>query len=118
MKRNLRKVKLLVVFMALVLTAGAQKIDRWKVADLQKAIDTAQGPTIINFWATFCIPCVKEIPHFQELVKKYKTAGINLLLVNLDMKSAYPAQIAGMAKKQKFTSRIVYLDETNADLFC
>jgi thiol-disulfide isomerase/thioredoxin len=116
--RNFRKARLLAVFMCLVLTAGAQKIDRWKVADLQKAIDTAQRPTIINFWATFCIPCIQEIPHFQELVKKYKSAGINLVLVNLDMKSAYPTQIASFAKKRKFTSKIVFLDETNADLFC
>lgn len=39
-------------------------------------------------------------------------------MVSLDLKEAYPAKIAGVAKKLKRTSFIVFLNETDADVFC
>ena len=96
----------------------AQEIPKWKLADLQAAMTNAEKPTIFNFWATFCKPCIEEMPYFQELVKKYDSAGVQLILVNLDVQQAYPVKIKKFAEKQKITARIVFLDETNADLFC
>ncbi len=97
--------------------ATRDTIVKWKLADLQSAINNAQQPTIFNFWASFCKPCIEEIPHFEQLVKKYDSAGIQLILVSLDMREAYP-KIKSFAAKRKFTSPIRFLDETNADLFC
>src|SRR5881398_3933392 len=97
---------------------NAQSIPKWKLNDLKAAISKANRPTIFNFWATFCKPCVAEIPYFQQLVKKYDSAGIKLVLVSLDLSEAYPKQIASFASKHHFTSPIKFLNETNADLFC
>ena len=99
-------------------TLSAQEITKWKLADLQAAIKDADQPTVINFWATFCKPCIEEIPYFQQIVKKYDSAGVKLILVSLDMKELYPARIKSFAAKRKFTAPIKFLDETNADLFC
>jgi thiol-disulfide isomerase/thioredoxin len=108
----------LFVFLLLVLSRGeAQEIRKWKLHDLISAIQHADKPTIFNFWATFCKPCVAEIPYFQEVTKKYDSAGVQLILVNLDLPEAYP-KIKAFAAKRKFTAPIVFLDETNADLFC
>lgn len=96
----------------------AQEIPKWKLADLQAAMKNAEKPTIFNFWATFCKPCIEEMPYFQELVKKYDSAGVQLILVNLDVQQAYPAKIKKFAEKQKITAPIAFLDETDADLFC
>jgi thiol-disulfide isomerase/thioredoxin len=96
----------------------AQEIQKWKLSDLKAAIKNADKPTVFNFWATFCQPCVKELPYFQELVKKYDSTGVKLILVSLDLKDAYPKKIQSFAEKHGFTSSIKYLDETNADLFC
>ena len=93
-------------------------IPKWKLADLEAAIQNTDKPTIFNFWATFCKPCIEEIPHFQQLVKKYDSAGVQLVLISLDMKEAYPNKIRNFAVKRKFTAPIRFLDETNADLFC
>lgn len=101
-----------------VTLAGAQDIPKWKLADLKAAIANADKPTIFNFWATFCIPCVEEIPYFQELTKKYDSAGVRLVLISLDLSEAYPKQISAFANRHKFKSPIKFLDETNADLFC
>ena len=98
--------------------ASAQDIPKWKLADLQAAMKDAEKPTIFNFWATFCKPCIEELPYFQELTKKYDSAGVQLILVSLDLPEAYPARINKFAQKQNITAPITFLDETNADLFC
>jgi thiol-disulfide isomerase/thioredoxin len=98
--------------------AFAQAIPKWKLDDLKTAIDNADKPTIFNFWATFCKPCVAEIPYFQQLVRKYDSSGIQLVLVSLDLSEAYPKKIYSFALKHKFTSPIKFLNETNADVFC
>lgn len=99
-------------------SAVGQTIPKWKLNDLQQAIKNADKPTIFNFWATICKPCVEEIPYFQQIIKKYDSAGVRLVLVSLDLSEAYPKQIATFANKHNFNSPIKFLAETNADLFC
>jgi thiol-disulfide isomerase/thioredoxin len=103
--------------MILCFNTKAQDIQKWKLNDLTSAIKNAEVPTIFNFWATFCKPCIEEIPYFQELVKKYEAEGVKLVLVSLDLPEAYP-KIKSFAAKRKFTAPIVFLEETNADVFC
>jgi thiol-disulfide isomerase/thioredoxin len=113
--------KLAKLFIIILLLSGlqssAQSVAKWKIGELENYIKQSTKPVIVNFWATFCKPCVEEIPYFQKLVKKYEKEGIELLLVSLDLKDAY-ANIPSFAAKHKFNSKIVYLNETNADLFC
>jgi thiol-disulfide isomerase/thioredoxin len=96
----------------------AQPIPKWKITDLEEYIEKSDTPVVVNFWATYCVPCIKEIPYFQETVKKYKDKGVKLLLVSLDFEEMYPKKIADFAGKRKFTAPIVWLNETNADYFC
>ena len=98
--------------------ASSQTIPRWKITDLEEYIKESDTPVIISFWATYCAPCVKEIPYFQEVVAKYKDKGVKLLLVSLDFKESFPQKVSDFAKKRKFTAPIVWLEETNADYFC
>ncbi len=98
--------------------ATAQAVPKWKLFDLKAAIAGAKEPTVFNFWATWCKPCVEEIPYFQTMVAKYKADGVKLVLVSLDMTESYPKKIREFAVKRKFTAPIVFLDESNADLFC
>lgn len=118
MTKSIFKILTALVFFLLVYSVRAQELPKWKVEDLKAAIQKAEGPTIFNFWATFCKPCIEEIPYFQELVKKYEVAGVRLVLVNLDAPDDYPARIQSFAKRFKMTAPITYLDESNADLFC
>jgi thiol-disulfide isomerase/thioredoxin len=105
-----------------VLLAGmvgfSQEIKSIKITELEKTIAESKTPLIVNFWATFCVPCIEEIPYFQEEVKKHSKEGVQLLLVSLDMKSFYPDKINAFAGKRKFTAPIAWLNETNADYFC
>jgi len=98
--------------------ASSQSIEKWKIEDLEQYIAKSDTPVIVNFWATYCVPCLKEIPRFEETVKKYNDKGVKLLLVSLDFKETYPEKISSFVNKRKFKSPVVWLDETNADYFC
>ncbi len=99
-------------------TLEAQQAKKIKIVDLEKTIDETNTPLVINFWATFCKPCLEELPYFQKLPGKYGKEGLTVLLVSLDMKDAYPAKVNSYIKKQKITIPTAWLDETNADYFC
>ena len=93
-------------------------IEKFKIADLESYIAHSDHPLIINFWATFCVPCCKEIPYFETTVNQFKDQKVELLLVSLDLPAYYPARIAGFVQKSGFGSRILWLNETDADYFC
>jgi thiol-disulfide isomerase/thioredoxin len=97
---------------------AGQDIPKWKITDLETYIKNSNQPTVVNFWATFCKPCIAEIPHFQKLVRQYEKDSVQLLLVSLDMEEMYPAKIKTFANRFGFTVPIVFLNETNADIFC
>ena len=39
---------------------------------------------VVNFWATWCVPCIKEMPSFESLYRRYRSQGLTLLAVSLD----------------------------------
>ncbi|HMK05463.1 MAG TPA: TlpA disulfide reductase family protein [Ferruginibacter sp.] len=97
----------------------AQSIPKWKMEDVVRSFSENNDTVyVVNFWATFCKPCIEEIPDFIRIVKKYEGQKVKLLLVSLDLPNFYPAKIASFAKKNKYNTNIVWLDETNADIFC
>ena len=109
------KTVFILLFVCISLLSFSQEIKKIKITDLEKTIKESKEPMIITFWATYCLPCLKEIPYFQDQAKSKK---VELLLVSVDLQEAYPKQISSIAKKLKFTAPIKWLDETDADYFC
>ena len=115
----MKKILFIAVLFTAVSIAKGQTIEKWKITDVEHYIaDANDGILVINFWATFCKPCVAEIPSFIKTVDKYKNRNIKLLLVSLDLPSFYPGKIATFVKKNNYKTNIVWLDESNADQFC
>jgi thiol-disulfide isomerase/thioredoxin len=102
----------------MITSVDAQPIKRWKMDDLLQYVDTNDSVLVINFWATFCGPCIAEIPYFHSITNKYKKENVKLLLVSLDFKEYYPKRIRDFADKRKYTAEIVWLDEEKPDDFC
>ncbi len=113
-KNALTAMLLLVAFFT-----NAQSIPAWKITDVS-VLYSSKSDTIyvINFWATFCKPCIAEIPYLQSISKKYEQQKVKLLLVSLDLPAFYPDRIGSFAKKNNFTADIVWLNESDADYFC
>ncbi len=114
MKRTLFFILIIFSFSLL----NAQSIKRWKMDDLLYYADQSDSVLVINFWATFCGPCIAEIPFFHSVTGQYKKQHVKLLLVSLDFKENYPQKIREFAKKRKYTAEIVWLDEEKPDEFC
>jgi thiol-disulfide isomerase/thioredoxin len=115
----MKKLLLIAAVFCVTATLHAQHISKWKMTDLVKYMNQKTDTIfVINFWATFCKPCVAEIPDFINVANKYKSQKVKLLLVSLDLPSFYPAKIAAFAAKHKFAASMVWLNETNADYFC
>lgn len=45
---------------------------------------TGKGPLLINFWATWCKPCVEEMQEFTKIFNEYNEKGFNILAVSID----------------------------------
>ena len=114
----MKRILFITAFSLTAMIVNGQVIKSVKITELEKIIAESKTPLIINFWATFCVPCLQEIPYFQEEVKKHQKDSMQLLLVSLDLKDYYPRKIKALAAKRKFKAPVLWLDETNADYFC
>ena len=112
------KIFFIITCVFIVTNLSGQDIKAIKVTELAKTIKESKSPLIVNFWATFCVPCLQEIPYFQELTEQYKSSNVSLIFVSLDLKEAYPRKVNEMAKKLNLVNPVVWLNETNADYFC
>ncbi len=72
---------------------------------------------VVNFWATWCKPCVKELPYFEELNKEYKEKGVEVLLVSLDMPSMLEKQLIPFIQKKELRSKVMVLDDVKSHLW-
>ena len=64
---------------------------------------------VINFWATWCVPCVKELPYFEELNAKYKDKAFKQILVSLDAPKKLERKVIPFINKNKIESEVVLL---------
>ena len=65
---------------------------------------------VVNFWATWCAPCVKELPYFEMLQANYKDS-VEVILVSLDFPHQYETKLKPFIQKYKLKSKVVVLDD-------
>ncbi len=109
---------LIAYFILLTSLAFCQTIKKVKVTEVEEYIKNSDHPIVLNCWATWCAPCVAEIPDFMATIKKYSEQKVELVLISLDFPSSYPNKIAGVIKNRNFEATFLWLNETNADYFC
>lgn len=66
---------------------------------------------VINFWATWCSPCVEELPAFQKLYKNYKDDNVELVLVSLDFPNQLDETLIPFLEKEKLEGELLLLDD-------
>ncbi len=109
---------LLLIFLFTYLGGYSQKIKIYKIEDLEKRVKNNSDTTyIVNFWATWCAPCVKELPDFDTINAAYATDKIKVILVSLDFKEDLDNKIIPFIKKKNVQSEVVVLDEVNGNYF-
>ncbi len=89
-----------------------------KVDELVKRYTNTSDTTyIVNFWATWCEPCVKELPDFEKIHETYKNKKVKVILVSIDFVADYDSKLVRFVKKNKIQSEVLLLDETKANVF-
>jgi len=64
---------------------------------------------VVNFWATWCVPCVKELPAFEQLAQKYKSQKVKVILVSLDMPKQAESRLLPFIERQKIKSKVLLM---------
>lgn len=104
-------------FSAVRAAAQPRQLPAYKVDALMQRLANQDTTYIVNFWATWCIPCVQELPEFQVLEKKYAGTTTKVLLVSLDFKEDLRFRVPTFLEKKKIAPEVVWLAETDAERF-
>ena len=94
--------------------------DGVKVVDfsgLEEYLDSFGGDKtlVINFWATWCMPCVKELPYFEEATAEYNGSDVEVILVSLDFPDDLEKKVIPFVEKKALQSRVVLLNDPDAN---
>lgn len=89
-----------------------EKIDDYN--QIEQIINGFESEVVlVNFWATTCPPCLKEMPHFRELADNNSTAELKVLLVSTDEADDHDRRVIPFVKKHKITPEVLHLTDDN-----
>jgi thiol-disulfide isomerase/thioredoxin len=96
----------------------AQKMELTTINSLYNRVDHGQDTVfIINFWATWCGPCAKELPDFEKFSIDYKNEKLKVLLISLDAKSKIRSSVLPFIKRNRIKNEVFVLDEADPQVY-
>jgi thiol-disulfide isomerase/thioredoxin len=93
---------------------SAQNVEIIKFADLDKLMQKNDGIYVINFWASWCRPCVTEMPYFETLANKFRLNNVKVVFISLDFKRDLES-VKKFVEDKKISSPVYLLDEPDYD---
>lgn len=94
-----------------------QKIDVMKSDQLFEMIDHCDDESnikVYNFWATWCAPCIRELPQFNEIDLQF--SSVDVTLISIDDVDLLNERVEPFISKKQIDARVVLLDETDFDI--
>ena len=70
---------------------------------------------VINFWATWCAPCVEEIPAFEKIQQDYANNKVRIILVSLDFPGQIETRLIPFLKKYSISSEVIVLNDPDSN---
>jgi thiol-disulfide isomerase/thioredoxin len=93
-------------------SAEGQKIEYLKIPGLETILRNPDNKLfVINFWATWCAPCVSEIPEFEKAAKHYDKEKVRFILVSLDFPSQIEKQLIPFLKRNRITLDVAVMTD-------
>ncbi|MEL1252325.1 TlpA family protein disulfide reductase [Flavobacterium sp. DGU38] len=102
------------LFLTFSVTAYSQNVKLLNIDQLDERIKTGKDSTyVVNFWATWCAPCIKELPHFEKLGAEYKSDKLVVLLISVDFKSKLSSAVVPFVKRKNLKNEVFLLNESS-----
>lgn len=104
------------LFLLVVLSTVSygQNVKLITVDQLHERIKNGKDSTyVVNFWATWCAPCVKELPHFEKLQSEFKSEKLAVLLVSVDFKTKLNSAVIPFVKRKNLQNQVFLLNESS-----
>ena len=109
----------LIICLSFISYAVNAQVRLLSVDDLDSRIAEGKDTTyVINFWATWCSPCVAELPNFEKLRLANLNKPVKVLLVSLDFKSKLQKTVIPFVQKNQINAEVLLLNpqDRQADL--
>lgn len=88
------------------------------LSQLEQRIAKGNDTTyVINFWATWCGPCVEELPHFEKINQKATNKPLKVILMSMDFKSKLNSAVIPFVQKNKIKSEVYVVNEQDQQAF-
>jgi thiol-disulfide isomerase/thioredoxin len=113
----MKRAGIMLLLCGVFLQVDAQQINAYMAADIKAYAHSPDTVYVINFWATWCQPCVQELPIFNELHRKFANSPVKILMVSLDFKDSYPYKLQGFLKRKPLLPDVVWLAETDPNSY-
>ncbi len=107
---------LLVLGSGTTVSLTAQKVEYIKVPELEKILKNPENKLfVVNLWATWCAPCVKELPDFEKVAKEFNSSKVKFIMVSLDFPSEIDKQLLPFLKKNQISLDVKVMTDTDYD---
>lgn len=70
---------------------------------------------IINFWASWCKPCIKEMPYFEKINSEFSSQKVKVLLVSLDFRNQLEKKLIPFINQKNLKSEVIMLNDPDAN---
>lgn len=111
---NIKSLLLVLLLVGLSKVSYSQKVKLLNIDQLNERIKNGQDSTyVVNFWATWCAPCIKELPHFEKLGAEFKSEKLAVLLVSVDFKSKLNSAVIPFVKRKNLKNQVFLLNESS-----
>jgi len=106
------------LFLGLLSYSATAQVTVVKWSELESYLaEESDKVRVVNFWATWCGPCVKELPYFQAAHEKWGDADIEVVLVSLDDVEILDKRVTPFVDRKGLTAKVMLLDETDYNMF-
>ncbi|MEG0850509.1 MAG: TlpA disulfide reductase family protein [Flavobacterium sp.] len=115
---KIKSVFYLFLFVVFSVSSYSQNVKLLTIDQLNERIEKGKDSTyVVNFWATWCAPCIKELPHFEKLSAEHKSDKLAVLLVSLDFKSKLKSNVIPFVKRKNLKNEVFLLNEGSPQEF-
>lgn len=106
----------LIILSSFLFTASGQKFQFIKVPELEKILNNPENKLfVINFWATWCPPCIREFPNFEKVSKEFSQSEVKFIMVSLDFPSELEEKLIPFIEKNNVSLDVALMTDLDYD---